>query len=62
MKVPHRGVAGESDGGDGGVGLKFGVLDVSQVDMHVVGVDTDEAERSAASSREERFSLFVPLF
>ena len=37
------GVAGESDGGDGGVGLEFGVLGVSQIDMHVVGVDTDES-------------------
>ena len=37
------GVAGESDGGDGGVGLEFGVLGVGQVDMHVVGVDTDES-------------------
>ena len=37
------GVAGESDGGDGRVGLEFGVLGISQVDMHVVGVDTDES-------------------
>ncbi len=44
----------------GGAGLELGP-GVSQVNMHVVGVDTDESRTFAASSRE-RFSLFMLLF
>ena len=37
------GVAGETDGGCGGVGLEFGVLGVRQVDVYVVAINADKS-------------------